>query len=74
MICKHLSDTMEEGTISSLIFQSFIIYIQIFQESGIEDVNDVKLLIDIGYDGFLIGERFMKSKNPSWHPHFINRV
>ena len=44
-------------------------------ESGIEDVNDVKLLIDIGYDGFLIGERFMKSKNPGLSfKNFINEL
>ena len=43
--------------------------------SGIEDVNDVKLLIDIGYDGFLIGERFMKSKNPGLSfKNFINEL
>ena len=44
-------------------------------ESGIEDVNDVKLLIDIGYNGFLIGERFMKSKNPGLSfKNFINEL
>ena len=44
-------------------------------ESGIESVNDVKLLIDIGYDGFLIGERFMKSKNPALSfKNFINEL
>ena len=44
-------------------------------ESGIESVNDIKLLIDIGYDGFLIGERFMKSKNPALSfKNFINEL
>jgi indole-3-glycerol phosphate synthase len=33
-------------------------------ESGIESSNDIKLLIEKGFDGFLIGERFMKSEDP----------
>jgi indole-3-glycerol phosphate synthase len=33
-------------------------------ESGIESSNDIKLLSEKGFDGFLIGERFMKSKDP----------
>lgn len=33
-------------------------------ESGIENPIDIKNLINEGFDGFLIGERFMKSENP----------
>ena len=33
-------------------------------ESGIENPRDIKNLINEGFDGFLIGERFMKSENP----------
>lgn len=33
-------------------------------ESGIKNPIDIKNLINEGFDGFLIGERFMKSENP----------
>ena len=33
-------------------------------ESGIENPIDIKNLMNEGFDGFLIGERFMKSENP----------
>ncbi len=33
-------------------------------ESGIKDYTDVKRLYDIGFNGFLIGGSFMKSRNP----------
>jgi indole-3-glycerol phosphate synthase len=33
-------------------------------ESGIDDVKTVKHLKQNGFSGFLIGERFMKEKNP----------
>ena len=33
-------------------------------ESGIKTPIDIKNLINEGFDGFLIGERFMKSENP----------
>jgi indole-3-glycerol phosphate synthase len=33
-------------------------------ESGIDDVKSIKLLKQQGFKGFLIGEKFMKEKNP----------
>ena len=33
-------------------------------ESGISDKSDITELVSYGYNGFLIGEQFMKSKNP----------
>jgi len=33
-------------------------------ESGFQTYNDVKQLFTIGYDAFLIGEKFMRSENP----------
>ena len=33
-------------------------------ESGISDPNSIKELIEFGYEGFLIGENFMKSNHP----------
>lgn len=33
-------------------------------ESGIQTADDIRLLREAGYDAFLIGELFMKSKNP----------
>jgi indole-3-glycerol phosphate synthase len=34
-------------------------------ESGISEVKTIKLLQDFGYQGFLIGENFMKAENPA---------
>jgi indole-3-glycerol phosphate synthase len=34
-------------------------------ESGIRDANDVRALMDAGYDAFLVGEHLMKSGDPS---------
>jgi len=34
-------------------------------ESGISDINKIKLLKSYGFDGFLIGENFMKTENPA---------
>jgi indole-3-glycerol phosphate synthase len=34
-------------------------------ESGIKTPEDVALLKSVGYNGFLIGEQFMKTPNPS---------
>lgn len=34
-------------------------------ESGISEVNNIKILQEYGYRGFLIGENFMKSDNPA---------
>lgn len=36
----------------------------LISESGIEDVSSINLLKEYGYKGFLIGEKFMKEKNP----------
>ncbi|MGZ4049924.1 MAG: indole-3-glycerol phosphate synthase TrpC [Bacteroidia bacterium] len=33
-------------------------------ESGIENVESIKLLKEYGFNGFLIGEKFMKEENP----------
>ena len=33
-------------------------------ESGISDVKNIKYLKDYGFEGFLIGENFMKEENP----------
>ena len=33
-------------------------------ESGISTVEDISMLRNIGYNGFLIGEKFMKTNNP----------
>jgi indole-3-glycerol phosphate synthase len=33
-------------------------------ESGIDDIAAIKLLKQHGFDGFLIGERFMREKDP----------
>jgi indole-3-glycerol phosphate synthase len=33
-------------------------------ESGIDDISSIKLLQEHGFTGFLIGEKFMKEKNP----------
>lgn len=33
-------------------------------ESGISDLEKIKALHDVGFDGFLIGETFMKTENP----------
>ncbi len=33
-------------------------------ESGISDIKNIKLLKQYGFEGFLIGENFMKTRNP----------
>lgn len=33
-------------------------------ESGLNNVSEIKALIDVGYQSFLIGEHFMSTKNP----------
>ena len=44
-------------------------------ESGISNSNDVKTLIDCGFDGFLIGENFMKTNDPGKAlVNFINEI
>lgn len=47
----ELSKMLPEGTIK-------------ISESGIDDVSTVHLLKQHGFNGFLIGEKFMKEKNP----------
>jgi indole-3-glycerol phosphate synthase len=34
-------------------------------ESGIRDANDIRALMDAGYDAFLVGEHLMKSADPA---------
>ena len=44
-------------------------------ESGISKVESIIRLIKVGYDGFLIGENFMKTKNPQESAdNFIKQV
>ena len=44
-------------------------------ESGITTTNDIKLLISHGFQGFLIGESFMKTDNPGKSlEQFINEL
>ena len=44
-------------------------------ESGISKVESIIRLIKVGYDGFLIGENFMKTKNPQKSAdNFIKQV
>jgi indole-3-glycerol phosphate synthase len=47
-------------TLSKLIPDEFIK----ISESGIRTVDDIQTLQPFGYKGFLIGENFMKTKNP----------
>lgn len=35
-------------------------------ESGISDIKNIRMLKSFGFDGFLIGENFMKSGNPGY--------
>ncbi|WP_162127708.1 indole-3-glycerol phosphate synthase TrpC [Flavobacterium phycosphaerae] len=44
-------------------------------ESGLSNTDDLKLLKSIGYQGFLIGENFMKTDNPGASlEEFINQL
>ena len=44
-------------------------------ESGISSHNEIKILKKYGYDGFLIGESFMKEKDPvSACENFISKI
>jgi indole-3-glycerol phosphate synthase len=44
-------------------------------ESGLHDPQDVKLLKEVGFQGFLIGENFMKSNDPGMAlEHFIAKL
>jgi len=44
-------------------------------ESGISDPNNIKMLRSKGFDGFLIGENFMKTTNPVLACHeFIKKI
>lgn len=44
-------------------------------ESGLTSTNDIKLLKSQGFQGFLIGENFMKTDNPGESlEHFINQL
>ena len=39
-------------------------------ESGISEVESILKLKEVGYNGFLIGEKFMKTRN-QWNQHMI---
>lgn len=44
-------------------------------ESGLSKAEDIKMLKSIGFDGFLIGENFMKTNNPGESlTQFINQL
>ncbi|MEJ7769767.1 MAG: indole-3-glycerol phosphate synthase TrpC [Chitinophagaceae bacterium] len=44
-------------------------------ESGISDISTIKLLKEHGYNGFLIGETFMKEKDPAIaYARFVNEL
>ena len=57
--------------LSSAIPDSFVKV----SESGISSVDAIKELKPYGYNGFLIGENFMKTNNPGTSAkEFINRL
>ena len=33
-------------------------------ESGLNSIDDIRILLECGFDGFLIGEQFMREKDP----------
>ena len=33
-------------------------------ESGLNSIDDIRILVECGFDGFLIGEQFMREKDP----------
>ena len=44
-------------------------------ESGISSVSAIKMLRELGYQGFLVGENFMKTANPGESAReFINQM
>ena len=44
-------------------------------ESGISEVESILKLKEVGYNGFLIGEKFMKTRNPMESAHdFIKKI
>ena len=44
-------------------------------ESGISEVESILKLNEVGYNGFLIGEKFMKTRNPMESAHdFIKKI
>ena len=53
-------DVETSRALSSLIPNDFVKV----SESGISDVDTIKGLIPYGFEGFLIGECFMKTSNP----------
>ena len=67
-------DTLETAVSKKLFSHIPDDFIKI-SESGISKINSIKELKEVGYNGFLIGEIFMKNRNPSAEAsNFINSL
>ena len=61
--CKNCTFQVDINTSVELIKQIPSEFMTI-SESGIDSTENIKKLRESGYDGFLIGEYFMKEKDP----------